>query len=66
MIRENQRSLERMALGEKCDPTKRKRFGRGSGERTAPSGLRCDKALVWRVAPGGVRCPPGGLELGSA
>ena len=27
---------------------------------------RSDRAPVWRLAPGGVRCPPGGLEPGSA
>jgi len=41
VIRENQRSLERMALGEKCDLARRKRSGRGSRKRMAPSGVRC-------------------------
>jgi len=41
MIRENQRSLEHMTLGRKCDPARRKRFGRGYGKRIAPSGVRC-------------------------
>jgi len=55
-----------MALGGKCDPAKRKRYGKGFGKRMAPSDVRCDKPLVWCVAPGGVRCPPGSLEPGSA
>jgi len=41
VIRENQRSLERIAPGEKCDPAKRKRSGRGFGKRMVPSGVRC-------------------------
>ena len=40
VIRENQRSLERMALGGKCDPAKRKRSGRGSRERMVPNSVR--------------------------
>jgi len=40
VIKENQRSLECMALGGKCDPTKRKRSGRGSRECMAPSSVR--------------------------
>jgi len=39
VTRENQRSLERMAPSEKCDPARHKRFGRGSGKRMAPSGV---------------------------
>jgi len=35
VIRENQRRLERMVPGGKCDPARRKRFGRGFGRRLA-------------------------------
>jgi len=41
VIRENQRSLECMTLGGKCDPARWKRSARGFGERMAPSGERC-------------------------
>jgi len=51
VIRENQRSLERMAPGGKCDPARRKISCRCFGKRMAPSG---------------VRCLPGGLDPSSA
>jgi len=68
VIKENQRSLERMAPSRKWDPAKRKRFGRGSRKRMAPSGVRCLPGGVCsigiflrRFAPGGTRILPSGL-----
>jgi len=41
VIKENQRSLKRMAPSGKCDPTNRKRSGRGSGKHVASDGDEC-------------------------
>jgi len=41
VIKENQRSLKRMAPSEKCDPANRKRSGRGSGKHVAIGGEEC-------------------------
>jgi len=30
-----------MVFGGKCNPARWKRYGRGSGKRMAPSGMRC-------------------------
>ena len=49
MIKENQRSLKRMAPSEKCDLAKRKKSGRGSGKHVAP-GDNCKhghKRRIW-------------------
>ena len=44
VIRENQRSLERMMSGEKCDPARQKRYGRGFKKRMVPNSARCPLA----------------------
>ena len=41
VIKENQRSLKRMAPGRKCDLANRKRSGRGFGKHVAHGGEEC-------------------------
>jgi len=50
-----------MALVEKCDPTKRKWSGRGSRKRMAPSGVRCLPGDLDLSSSSDVRGVPGGF-----
>ena len=66
VIKENQRSLKRMAPSEKCDPAKQKRSGRGSGKHVASNdeeAITASMGIKGAFALGGT-CPlPSGLEV---
>jgi len=62
-----------MAPRGKCDPTRRKRSGRGFGKRVAPSGVRCLPSDVCSIviflrcfAFGRTGPPPGDLQASRA